>query len=58
MLLFLDSAKTELLKNVQNNFLRCFRSQEMNKTKVGTWQHLDLTPSAILGPPDGHYGFF
>ena len=37
ILLFLDSAKGGLLKNVQNHFLRCFRSQEMSKSKVGTF---------------------
>ena len=37
ILLFLDSAKAGLLKNVQNHFLRCFRSQEMSKSKVGTF---------------------
>ena len=31
------SAKTRLSKNVQNHFLRCFRSQEISKPKVGTF---------------------
>ena len=37
LLLFFDSAKAGLLKIVQNHFLRCFRSQEISKTKVGTF---------------------
>ena len=49
LLLFLDSAKTGLLKNVQKHFLRCFRSREMSKTKVGTFfKHpVGLTPDQI-----------
>ena len=34
---FLDSARTGLLKNVQNQFSRCFGSWEISKTKVGTF---------------------
>ena len=34
ILSFLDSANADLLKNVQNP--RCFRSQEISKTKVST----------------------
>ena len=34
---FLDSARNELVKNVQNHFSRCFGSREMSKTKVGTF---------------------
>ena len=37
ILLFLDSAKAGLLKNVQNQFSRCFGSREMSKTKAGTF---------------------
>ena len=37
ILLFLDSAKVGLLKNVHNQFSRCFGSREMSKTKVGTF---------------------
>ena len=34
ILLFLDSTKAGLLKNVQNQFSRCFGSRELSKTKV------------------------
>ena len=37
ILLFLDSTKAGLLKNVQNQFSRCFGSRGMSKTKVGTF---------------------
>ena len=37
MLLFLDSAKAGLLKNVQNQFSRCIESREFSKTKAGTF---------------------
>ena len=37
ILIFLDSAKVGLLKNVHNQFSRCFGSREMSKTKVGTF---------------------
>ena len=35
--LFLDSGKTRLLTIVKNQFQRCFGSQEMSKTKIGTF---------------------
>ena len=37
LILFLDSAKAGLLKNVQKHLSRCFGSREMSKTKVGTF---------------------
>ena len=37
ILLFLDSAKGGLLKNVQYQVIRCFRSQKISKTKMGTF---------------------
>ena len=36
-LLFLDSAKARLLKNVQNHFFRRLGSQEIAKTQVHTF---------------------
>ena len=55
ILLFLDSAKAGRLKNVQNQFLRCFRIREISKTKVGpfflthpvAWQTLHNWPNPI-----------
>ena len=53
ILSFLDSAKAGMLKNVQNYFLRCLRSREMSKTKVGTFfKHpvvAELTLDEIVG---------
>ena len=37
VLLFLDSAQVELLKNVQNHFSRCIGSREIAKTQVHTF---------------------
>ena len=53
ILSFLDSAKAGLLKNVQNYFLRCFRSREISKTKVGTffWNTLYMTTIIFLTLP-------
>ena len=37
ILLFMDSAKTGLLKNVQKHVSRCFKRQEMSKAKSCTF---------------------
>ena len=43
----MESAKTRLLKNVQNQFSRCFGSREMSKTEAGTLQRNFLAQSAL-----------
>ena len=49
VLQFLDSAKVGFLKNVQNQFSRCFGSREMSRTKAGTFSVLVDSCSLDLG---------
>ena len=52
ILLFFDLAKAGLLKNVQNYFIRCFRSREMSKTKVGTFFKTPYINNISISPHD------